>query len=164
MRGVNDDEVEDFAEFGRRRGVVVRFIEFMPLDAQGAWTAEQVVTSAEIRARIAARWPLEPTERGSAPAQRFRYRDGAGEVGIVASVTQSFCSTCDRVRLTADGQFRTCLFATADHDLRGPLRAGASDDQLAGLLAGAVRTKGPGHSIGQATFIRPNRSMSQIGG
>ena len=164
MRGVNDDEVEDFAAFGRRQGVVVRFIEFMPLDAQGAWTAGQVVTSSEIQARIAARWPLEPAEHGSAPAQRFRYLDGAGEVGIIASVTQAFCSTCDRVRLTADGQFRTCLFATTDHDLRGPLRAGASDDDLAVLLAAAVRTKGPGHAIGQATFIRPNRSMSQIGG
>jgi cyclic pyranopterin phosphate synthase len=164
MRGVNDDEVEDFAAFGRERGVMVRFIEFMPLDAQEAWTERQVVTYDEIRRRIHDRWPIEPLERGTAPAERFRYRDGRGEIGVVASVTRSFCGTCDRVRLTADGQFRNCLFATTDHDLRSLLRSGASDDAVADLVAGAVRQKWAGHAIGQVHFIRPNRSMSQIGG
>ncbi|MDH4148042.1 MAG: GTP 3',8-cyclase MoaA, partial [Acidimicrobiia bacterium] len=125
MRGVNDDELIDFARFGRERGVVVRFIEFMPLDAQGEWTREQVVTYDEIFRRIDAVWPLEPVTRGSSPAERFRYVDGAGEVGIIASVTRSFCDSCDRVRLTADGQFRNCLFAPDDHDLRDRMRAGA---------------------------------------
>jgi cyclic pyranopterin phosphate synthase len=164
MRGVNDDEVEDFAAFGRERGVMVRFIEFMPLDAQEAWTERQVVTYDEIRRRIHERWPIEPLERGTAPAERFRYQDGRGEIGVVASVTRSFCGTCDRVRLTADGQFRNCLFATTDHDLRSLLRSGASDDAVAELVAGAVRQKWAGHAIGQVHFIRPNRSMSQIGG
>jgi cyclic pyranopterin phosphate synthase len=164
VRGVNDDELVDFAAYGRSKGVVVRFIEFMPLDAQGQWMRDQVVTYDEIHDRIDAVWPLEPVERGSAPAERFRYRDGGGQIGIIASVTRSFCSTCDRVRLTADGQFRTCLFATADHDLRTALRSGASDDELAALVATAVAGKGPGHLIGDVLFVRPNRSMSEIGG
>ncbi len=164
MRGVNDDELLDFARFGRERGVVVRFIEFMPLDAQGAWTNDAVVTYDEIRTKIDAVYPLEPLTRGSAPAERFRYVDGAGEIGIIASVTQSFCSTCDRVRLTAEGQFRTCLFATQDYDLRTLLRNGADDDAIAAAVAAAVGQKWAGHQINQVHFIRPNRSMSQIGG
>jgi cyclic pyranopterin phosphate synthase len=164
MRGVNDDEVVDFARFGRERGVVVRFIEFMPLDAQEAWTSDQVVTYDEIVGRIAEAFPLEPVVRSSAPAERFRYADGGGEIGVIASVTRSFCSTCDRVRLTADGQFRTCLFATDEHDLRGLLRSGAGDDELAEVVSRAVAGKWAGHGIGQVHFIRPNRSMSQIGG
>jgi cyclic pyranopterin phosphate synthase len=164
MRGVNDDELVDFAEFGRRTGVVVRFIEFMPLDAQGAWTNDQVVTYDEVRRTIEAVYPLEPLDRGSAPAERFRYRDGGGEIGIIASVTQSFCGSCDRVRLTAEGQFRNCLFANRDYDLRSLVRGGASDDAIAEVIAGAVVEKGPGHQINQVHFIRPNRSMSQIGG
>ncbi|MPY92118.1 MAG: GTP 3',8-cyclase MoaA [Acidimicrobiia bacterium] len=164
MRGVNEDELVDFADYGRRTGVVVRFIEFMPLDAQEQWTARQVVTYDEIVARIGSVYPLEEVARGSAPAERFRYADGGGEIGVIASVTRSFCSTCDRVRLTADGQFRTCLFATDDHDLRGALRGGASDDELAAIVSSAVAGKWAGHGIGQVHFIRPNRSMSQIGG
>ena len=164
MTGVNDDEIVDFADFGRRRGVVVRFIEFMPLDAQGAWTADQVVTYEQIVERIDAVHPLVPVGRGSAPAERFRYADGRGEIGVIASVTRSFCSTCDRVRLTADGQFRTCLFATEEHDLRALLRADAGDDELAAAMARAVEGKWAGHGIGQVHFIRPRRSMSQIGG
>jgi GTP 3',8-cyclase len=164
MRGVNDDELVDFARFGRERGVVVRFIEFMPLDASGAWTDDQVVTSAEILGRIGEVFPLEPVEHGSAPAQRYRYVDGGGEIGVVASVTQSFCSTCDRVRLTAEGQLRSCLFALEDTDLRTSLRAGASDDELARLVEATVGAKWAGHHIGETVFIRPNRSMSQIGG
>jgi cyclic pyranopterin phosphate synthase len=164
MRGVNDDEIVDFATYGRRTGVVVRFIEFMPLDAQGAWTNDQVVTYDEVRRTIDEVYPLEPLARGSAPAERFRYRDGGGEIGIIASVTQSFCGSCDRVRLTAEGQFRNCLFASRDYDLRSLLRSGAGDDEIAAAIAGAVGEKGPGHQINQVHFIRPNRSMSQIGG
>ncbi len=164
VRGVNDDEVVDFVELGRRRGVTVRFIEFMPLDADGGWELEQVVPAAEILAAIRAVHPLEPVERGSEPAERYRYLDGGGEVGVIPSVTHAFCGTCDRIRLTAEGQLRTCLFATTELDLRGPLRAGASDAELAELVEGAVADKGPGHAIGQVQFIRPARSMSQIGG
>ncbi len=166
MSGVNDDEVLDFAEFGRRTGVIVRFIEFMPLDAQRSWTADQVVTYDQIVARIGAVHPLVPVVRGSAPAERFRYADGGGEIGVIASVTRSFCSTCDRVRLTADGQFRTCLFATDEDDLRSLLRRGADDDAVAEVMARAVAGKwaGHGHGLEQVNFIRPNRSMSQIGG
>lgn len=168
MRGVNDDELVDFADLGRERGVVVRFIEFMPLDAQGEWQRHQVVTYDEILDRIGAVHPLVPVaapgERGSAPAERFAFADGGGEIGIIPSVSHAFCATCDRIRLTADGQLRTCLFAHDDHDLRGPLRDGADDDELAALVAAAVGTKEAGHQIGNVHFIRPSRSMSQIGG
>jgi cyclic pyranopterin phosphate synthase len=164
MRGVNDDEVVDFAAYGRAKGVVVRFIEFMPLDAQGQWTREQVVTYEEVHERIDAVWPLEAVVRGSAPAERFRYRDGGGEIGIIASVTRSFCSSCDRVRLTADGQFRNCLFALEEQDLRGLLRDGGTDEQIAAVMAGSVRDKWAGHGIEQVHFVRPRRSMSEIGG
>jgi GTP 3',8-cyclase len=165
MRGVNDDEVVDFAAFGREKGVVVRFIEFMPLDADGAWTGDQVVPAAEILAAIGAVYPLEPVpERGSQPAERYLYADGRGEIGIVPSVTRSFCGSCDRVRLTADGMFRNCLFATRETDLRALLRAGASDDDLATAIEADVGRKWAGHSIGQVHFVRPGRSMSQIGG
>jgi GTP 3',8-cyclase len=167
MRGVNDDELVDFARFGRERGVHVRFIEFMPLDATGEWTDDQVVTHREILERIGEVFPLEPIDgepQGSAPAERFRYVDGGGEVGIIASVTQSFCSSCDRVRLTAEGQLRSCLFALEETDLRGPIRSGASDDDLAELIEATVGAKWAGHHIGETVFIRPSRSMSQIGG
>ena len=164
MRGVNDDELLDFARYGRDRGVTVRFIEFMPLDADDRWDNDTVVTCDEIVERIGTAYPLDPVVRSSAPATRYRYRDGAGEIGVVASVTQSFCSTCDRVRLTADGQFRNCLFAVEEHDLRGPLRRGASDDELATIIEAAVGAKWAGHAINQVHFIRPKRSMSQIGG
>lgn len=164
MRGVNDDELLDFARFGRERGVTVRFIEFMPLDASGGWTDEQVVTQAEIVERIGAEFPLDPVVRGSEPAERFRYRDGAGEIGVIASVTQSFCSSCDRVRLTAEGQLRSCLFSIDETDLRSLLRSGADDDALAAAVEATVGAKWAGHNIGQVHFIRPHRSMSQIGG
>jgi cyclic pyranopterin phosphate synthase len=165
VRGVNDDEAVDFAAFGRERGVAVRFIEFMPLDADGAWSSEQVVPAAEIVSRIDAVFPLEPVGgRGAEPAERWRYADGKGEIGVIGSVTQSFCGSCDRVRLTADGQFRNCLFAVRETDLRGVLRGGGGDDEVAAAIAGEVGRKWAGHSIGQVTFIRPNRSMSQIGG
>ena len=165
MRGVNDDEVVDLAAFGRERGVVMRFIEFMPLDATGEWRPDAVVPLDEIVARVGAAFPLDPVAGdGTAPARRFRYRDGAGEIGVVASVTQSFCSTCDRVRLTADGQFRHCLFAVRETDLRAVLRGGGSDDDVAAAVEAEVGRKWAGHSIGDVRFVRPDRSMSQIGG
>jgi cyclic pyranopterin phosphate synthase len=165
MRGVNDAEIVDFATFGRERGVTIRFIEFMPLDADDGWSPGTVVPGSEVLAAIDAVYPLEPVElRGSAPAERFRYRDGRGEIGVVASVTQSFCGSCDRVRLTADGMFRNCLFAVRETDLRSILRSGGSDDDLAAAIAADVGSKWAGHSIGRVTFIRPDRSMSQIGG
>jgi len=164
MRGVNDDELVDFARFGRDRGVVVRFIEFMPLDADEAWTSRSVVGVDEIVAQIGEVFPLEPVARTSAPASRFRYRDGGGEIGVVASVTRSFCDSCDRVRLTADGQFRNCLFAIEEFDVRSLLRSGATDDEVGTMLERAVAAKWAGHGIGRVEFIRPARSMSQIGG
>jgi cyclic pyranopterin phosphate synthase len=164
MRGVNDDEIVDFARFGRDEGVGVRFIEFMPLDAEGRWQRDAVVPSAEVLERVAAAFPIEAVEHGPEPASRFRYLDGAGEVGVIASVTQPFCASCDRVRITADGQFRTCLFALDETDLRQVLRGGGSDDDLEAAIRPAVAAKWAGHSIGAVTFIRPPRSMSQIGG
>ena len=164
MRGVNDDELVEFAGFGRERGVIVRFIEFMPLDADEAWSNNAVVTQSEIVSTIGEVFPLVPVARTSAPATRFRYADGGGEFGVVASVTRKFCDTCDRVRLTADGQFRNCLFAVDEFDLRGLLRAGATDDEICDLLERAVGAKWAGHGIGTVDFIRPARSMSQIGG
>jgi cyclic pyranopterin phosphate synthase len=164
MRGINDDEVVDFARYGRERGVTVRFIEFMPLDAQGDWTVERVVPAGEIVAAIDAAFPLDPVVRGHEPAERFRYRDGAGEVGVIASVTRPFCESCDRVRLTAEGQLRTCLFAVDELDLRAIVRGGGSDDDLITAIEKAVAGKWAGHAIDQVHFIRPSRSMSQIGG
>jgi GTP 3',8-cyclase len=164
VRGINDDEVVDLAEFGRTRGVQVRYIEYMPLDADGDWQADQVVPAAEIVAAISARWPLEPVVRNHEPAHRWRYVDGHGEIGVIPSVTEAFCSSCDRVRLTADGQLRACLFAVEETDLRAPLRAGASDDDLAALIRGTVAGKWAGHGITRVDFSRPRRSMSQIGG
>jgi cyclic pyranopterin phosphate synthase len=164
-RGVNDDEIVDLAAWGRDLGVEVRFIEFMPLDATGDWRQSKVVGQDEIVAAIAAVFPLEPvTGRGAAPADRWRYLDGRGEVGVIPSVTKPFCGDCDRVRLTAEGQFRTCLFETREFDLRALLRDGATDDDIAAEIRRAVGTKWAGHAIGQVNFIRPKRSMSQIGG
>ncbi len=164
MRGVNDDELLDFAAFGRDKGVEVRFIEFMPLDAEDNWTHDSVVGLEEIVSRISEIYPVEPVAQGSEPASRFRYLDGRGYFGVIASVTRSFCHLCDRVRLTADGQFRNCLFATSELDLRALLRGGASDGELAEVMAGSVAQKWAGHQIGRVNFIRPRRSMSQIGG
>jgi cyclic pyranopterin phosphate synthase len=165
MRDVNDDEIVDLAAFGRNNDVEVRFIEWMPLDASGVWDSRQVVGQDEIVARIDDVYPLEPVPaRGAAPADRWRYRDGAGTVGVIPSVTRPFCGDCDRVRLTADGQFRTCLFATDETDLRDALRRGESDDELAVRIEAAVAGKWAGHHINQVDFVRPARSMSQIGG
>jgi GTP 3',8-cyclase len=164
MRGVNDDEIVDLAHFGRERGVTVRFIEWMPLDAEQRWQEGAVVSQAEILAAIDAVWPVDPIRRGSEPAERFAYRDGRGEVGIIPTVTRPFCGSCDRVRLTAEGEFRSCLFAVDEVDLRRLLREGGSDDDLATAIRSCVADKWAGHMIGQVTFVRPRRSMSQIGG
>ncbi len=164
-RGVNDDEIVDLARFGRDIGAEVRFIEFMPLDASGQWNNQKVVGQDEIVAKIAAVFPLESVPaRGAAPADRWRYLDGGGTVGVIPSITKPFCGDCDRVRLTAEGQFRTCLFANDEFDLRAMMRSGADDDQLAAEIQRAVGLKWAGHQINQVTFLRPNRTMSQIGG
>jgi cyclic pyranopterin phosphate synthase len=165
-RRKNHDEILDLANYGRDNGVEVRFIEFMPLDATNEWETAKVVTQDEIVATIAAVHPLEPVPaRGAAPADRWRYLDGKGMVGVIPSVSHPFCGDCDRVRLTSDGQFRTCLFATDEFDLRALLRDGSStDNDIAALIERAVGLKWAGHQIGQVNFIRPKRTMSQIGG
>ena len=164
MRGINDDEIIDFAEFGRKKGVTVRFIEFMPLEAGDVWNEGLVVPAQEIVETINRVLPLEPVVRGNEPAERWRYSDGNGEVGVIASVTKPFCGNCDRVRLTAEGQFRTCLFAVDEFDMRALLRSEVGDDVVAKAISDAVGTKWACHAIGQVNFIRPNRTMSQIGG
>jgi len=164
-RDVNDGELLDLAVFGRQRGVEIRFIEFMPLDAQGEWGRQKVVSQDEIVDTIGSVFPLERvTARGAAPADRWRYLDGKGLIGVIPTVTKAFCGDCDRVRLTADGQFRTCLFAIDETDLRAALRRGDTDDEMAGLIERAVGAKWAGHQINQVNFLRPRRSMSQIGG
>jgi cyclic pyranopterin phosphate synthase len=164
MDGVNDDEVVDFATFGRERGVEVRFIEFMPLDADHSWSAVQVVPGERIIAAISEVYPLRGLARGSEPAEVFEYLDGGGRVGAIASVTAPFCARCDRVRLTAEGRLRNCLFSMDETDLRAVLRNGGTDDDLAGAISACVAAKGPGHQIGSVTFVQPPRTMSQIGG
>ena len=164
VRGVNDDEIVELARFGRERRATVRFIEWMPLDGGHTWGADRVVPSAEVLATIAAVWPLEPLARGSSPAARWRYSDGAGEVGVVGSVTEPFCSTCDRIRLSAEGMLRACLFAHREADLRAVLRAGGDDVAVADAIRAEVGTKWAGHGIGNVSFLQPGRAMSQIGG
>ena len=164
-RGANDDEILDLVRYGRDNNVEVRFIEFMPLDATNEWERNKVVSQDEIVATIAAEFPLElMPSRGAAPADRWRFLDGKGTVGVIPSVTHPFCGDCDRVRLTSDGQFRTCLFATDESDIRTLLRNGGTDEEIAELIQIAVGAKWAGHQINQVNFIRPNRSMSQIGG
>jgi cyclic pyranopterin phosphate synthase len=164
MRGINDDEVVDFLRLGRRQGVTVRFIEFMPLDAQGQWSADRVVAYDEIVSAASEHFEFEPVERGSSPAERFVYADGRGEFGVIASVSEPFCGSCDRIRLTADGQIRNCLFALDHVDVRQVLRGGGSDDDIVAAVAGEVERKWAGHAIGQVHFLRPSKSMSQLGG
>lgn len=164
-RGTNDDEIIDLARFGRDNGVEVRFIEFMPLDATNEWERRNVLTQDEIVSAIHEVFPLEPvTARGAAPADRWKYLDGKGMVGVIPSVSKPFCADCDRIRITSDGQFRTCLFATDEFDIRALLRNAGTDDDIAALITKAVGLKWAGHQINQVNFIRPNRSMSQIGG
>jgi len=165
VRGTTEHEVHALAELARRKPYVVRFIEFMPLDADERWREDQVLTGAEIRALIEERWPLEPVPaKPSSTAQRFRFADGAGEIGFVNPVSEPFCSSCDRIRLTADGQLRTCLFSRREWDLKTPLRSGASDEELERLIRFAVRHKELKHKINEPGFVRASRSMSQIGG
>ncbi|MGH9115886.1 MAG: GTP 3',8-cyclase MoaA [Acidimicrobiales bacterium] len=168
VRDVNDDEILDFAAFGRSKGVEMRFIEWMPLDGGGEWAGDRVVPSSEVIAAIDAAWPLVAPDGGrardSAPAESYRYADGAGAVGVIASVTRPFCGSCDRIRLTAEGQLRNCLFSVRETDVRSLLRGGATDDDLAAAIEAEVGRKWAGHQIGQVHFIRPARSMSQIGG
>jgi cyclic pyranopterin phosphate synthase len=166
VRGINDDEVEAFAEFARERGLVMRFIEFMPLDADRHWNRNLVVPAAEIHQRIHARWPLVqiPHER-SETARKYRFADGApGEIGLIAPVTQPFCGHCSRIRLTADGKLRTCLFSKDDHDVRGLLREGAGDEELSQYIRSVVNEKEQGHRINEPDFAPPSRTMVYIGG
>jgi GTP 3',8-cyclase len=165
IRGFTEEEVPALAELARRKPYVVRFIEFMPLDADRAWRGDDVLTGGEIRALIEERWPLEELPaKPSSTARRFRFADGAGEIGFVNPVSEPFCSTCDRIRLTADGQLRTCLFSRREWDLKTPLRDGSSDERLEELIRFAVAHKELKHKINDPGFVRASRSMSQIGG
>jgi len=167
MRGVNDHEAVPLLRFCLEHGYQLRFIEQMPLDAQHGWRRENMITADEILTALSAQFTLtpdDPAERGSAPAEAFLVDGGPGRVGVIGSVTRPFCGACDRVRLTADGQIRNCLFARAESDLRGPIRAGASDDDLAAIWRQAVAIKLPGHGINDPGFLQPARPMSAIGG
>src|SRR5487761_464930 len=165
VRGLNDDEVEAFAEFARERDLIMRFIEFMPLDADRAWTRDLFVPAEEIRRRIEARWPMVPiTHERSETARKYRFADGRGEIGLIAPVSQPFCGFCSRIRLTADGKLRTCLFSKEDHDLKGLLRGGASDEEIVAEIRGIVMEKEAGHRINEPDFVPPSRTMVYIGG
>jgi cyclic pyranopterin phosphate synthase len=166
IRGENDGEIADFAEMARTRAWQIRYIEFMPLDGDNRWTREQVVTAKEILGIIHRRWPLELESEGplSDPARIFRFKDGLGDIGIIASVSEPFCSSCDRIRITPDGRLRTCLFSTWETDVKGPMRSGATDAQLADIIRGAVAKKEAGHGINDVSFVKPQRAMYAIGG
>ncbi len=166
LRGQNDDEILDFASFARATGRIVRFIEYMPLDAEGKWGRDQLVPGREVFERVSAVWPLEPVPEptGASPAERFRFADGIGEIGLISTVTEPFCGTCNRLRLTADGALRNCLFSDDERTVRDVLRNGGTDADLSLLLREAVWAKFPGHGINEPGFLRPARSMSMIGG
>ena len=165
IQGFTEDEAIPLAEFARRTPYEVRFIEFMPLDADHAWNEDQVLTGAEIRDAIDAVYPLEPQPREPhATARVYRFADGNGKIGFINPVSEPFCSDCDRIRLTADGHLRTCLFSLNETDLRGPLRDGTDDDELARIIRDAVWLKELKHHVGEPGFIQPARSMSAIGG
>jgi GTP 3',8-cyclase len=165
IRGFTEEELLPFAEFARRHPYEVRFIEFMPLDADHAWTPDQVLTGREIRKTIGAVYPLEPEPREpSATASVYRFADGRGRIGFINPVSEPFCGDCNRIRLTADGRLRTCLFSLNETDLREPLRAGATDDELDRIIRHAVWRKELKHHVGEPGFIQPPRTMSAIGG
>jgi cyclic pyranopterin phosphate synthase len=167
MRGINDDEAGSLLRYCLAQGYQLRFIEQMPLDAQHGWRRENMVTADEILAALSLEFSLtpdDPDQRGSAPAESFLVDGGPAKVGVIGSVTRPFCGACDRVRLTADGQIRNCLFAREESDLRGPMRAGATDEELAALWLRAVAAKLPGHGIDDPGFLQPARPMSAIGG
>ncbi len=165
-RGVNDDEILSFAEFARAHRRIVRFIELMPLDSAGAWCRDQVVPSEEVIATIAQRYPLEPVHVAGdqAPAERYRFVDGGGEIGVIATVTRPFCGTCNRLRVTADGAVRNCLFSDEERSLRDLMRSGADDGMLVAAFLGSLADKRAGHGIDEPGFLRSRRSMSMIGG
>jgi len=167
MRGLNDDEAVPLARFCLEHGYQIRFIEQMPLDAQHGWRRDNMVTADEILSALSEEFSLtpdDPAARGSAPAEAFLVDGGPARIGVIGSVTRPFCGSCDRVRLTADGQVRNCLFATTESDLRGALRGGASDAGIAELWRRAVASKLPGHGINDPGFLQPARPMSAIGG
>jgi cyclic pyranopterin phosphate synthase len=166
LRGFNDDELVAFARFAREEEVIVRFIEFMPLEAGDVWSRDLLVPGAEIRETLNAWRPLAPLDPNHAAetAERFRFEDGIGEIGIISPVTRAFCGACNRARVTADGKLRTCLFSLHEIDLKEPLRAGATDIELLALIAGGWGAKEAGHLINSDDFVRPDRTMSAIGG
>lgn len=166
LRGFNDDQVEGFARFAREEGVVVRLIEFMPLEEGRLWTPEIVVTLKEIVERIGRVTPLVemPPREASETARRYTFADGVGEIGIIAPVSQAFCGACSRVRLTSDGKIRTCLFSQVEHDLYGHMRAGKSDEELRTYILRTIEGKEARHHIGEPGFLKPSRSMVHIGG
>jgi len=166
VRGFNEDEVEAFAAFARERGVIMRFIEFMPLDADRHWSRELMVSAKQVYERIHAQWPLEQiAHEKSETARKYRFVDGApGEIGLIAPVTQAFCGHCSRIRLTADGKLRTCLFSKEDRDLRALLRAEASDEEIVDWIRSVVTEKEEGHRINEPDFVPPSRTMVFIGG
>ena len=166
IRDLNDHEIESLAEFARDRNLIFRFIEFMPLDSARAWLKEMVVPAREILGRLQKRFDLKPVPSGnpSETAKRWAFPDGRGEIGIIAPVSEPFCGHCNRLRMTADGKIRTCLFSVTEHDLRSRLRGGESDDQIAAWLKQVVWGKEARHHIGEPDFVTPSRSMSCIGG
>ena len=166
LRGINDDQAPELLRWSLEHGYALRFIEQMPLDAQHDWSRAEMITAEEIFERLEREFVLTPASepRGSAPAELFEVNGGPATVGVIASVTRPFCGDCDRVRLTADGQVRNCLFAREESDLRGPLRAGAVDEEIAERWVIAMRGKRPGHGIDDPSFLQPDRPMSAIGG
>jgi GTP 3',8-cyclase len=166
LRGFNDDQIVPFVHFARNEGVILRFIEFMPLEEDRIWAPDTVIGYDELKARISAVRPLVPLP-GNTPgetAQRFTFDDGLGEIGIIAPVSRAFCGACSRIRLTSDGKIRTCLFSQMDHDLYGVMKRGGSDDDLAAYIRGVVAQKEARHHIGEPGFLKPSRSMVHIGG
>ncbi len=166
MRGVNDNEIEKFAELARTKPFIVRFIEYMPIGAGEAWDYSKVVPTREIINRIEKQFPrLVPVEyHGSQPADRFKFEDGRGELGFISSVSEPFCSHCNRIRITSDGKLRTCLFSLLETDLKLMLRSGEEDETISNSIVAAVWKKEEGHLINQPGFVKPERTMSQIGG
>ena len=168
MKGFTDDEIVDLAKFSRENSYQLRFIEFMPLDADDIWGRNMFIPGKEIINKINGIYPLEPVKvNGNAkhdPAKLYQFADGKGDVGFISSVTEPFCEQCNRIRLTADGQLRTCLFSITETDLLTPLRAGASDETIGDLIIEAVKQKEPGHQINAVNFVKPKRNMSMIGG